>query len=133
MSDREPRPPAYGSPPIDWREFDPRRFGPGHPHAWTAWLMFTPLYMGACLLFDFLPREGPPQFRYAGSDPAATAFNLGWPLALAIYDPRHGFHLGPLAWPTFAVQLLLYAAGTCVVWVRQRTANRIPPPGSDTP
>ena len=88
-----------------------------------------PLYVGACLFFDFLPRQGPPWFRYAGSDPSVPVFNLGWPLVTAIYHPGPGFFLGPLAWPVFATQAVLYAVATALVAWRQRTGSHRP--GSD--
>ena len=94
--------------------------GPPHPHAWTLWLMATPLLMGAALFFDFFPREGPPAFGPPAAPGDPPVFNFGWPVVTSLYAPNRGFRLGPLAWPTFLAQLLLYAAGTVLVWVRQR-------------
>ena len=85
---------------------------PLHPHAWTVWLLLTPIAVGACLFFDFVPREGPD-----------GAYRLGWPLVVAEYAPREGLRLRGWAWPTFLVQILLYAAATGVVAVRQRFAD----------
>jgi hypothetical protein len=58
---------------------------------------------------DFLPRYGPPDFRYTGSDSAVYVWNLGWPLAEFMYDSRSGFHDGPMA------VLLLFLQATVLV------------------
>ena len=63
-----------------------------------------------------LPRDRPaPAFRagrvsrYSGSDPTTMVWNLGWPLALAIYDPRSGLHMGPSVYLVPPAQLLILA------------------------
>ena len=62
----------------------------------SRWLNFAwAAFVAVCLVFDFLPRHGPPAFRYTGSDPAVAVWNLGWPSTWFIYDPRHGFQIGP--------------------------------------
>jgi len=38
------------------------------------------------LLMDLFPKRGPADWRYTGSDPARTVLNLGYPLAVVIYD-----------------------------------------------
>lgn len=106
----ESPPPAPVRPPTAKPLF---RF---HPHTWTLWLMATPLLMGAALFFDFFPREGPPAFESPGRTGDAPVFNLGWPIVTSLYAPNAGFHLGPLAWPVFLAQFLLYLAATGVVW-----------------
>jgi hypothetical protein len=68
------------------------------------------LLIGACLLVDFFPRFGPPDFRYTGSDPATHVWNLGWPLATAIYDQRSGMHVGPLAYVLVPIEIVVLAA-----------------------
>lgn len=47
-------------------------------------------------IVNFLPHHGPPAFRYTGSDPSRDVWNFGWPIVMLIYDPRSGFHEGPL-------------------------------------
>ena len=104
-----------------------------HPHTWTVWMMATPLLMGVALFFDFFPREGPPAFDVGAVTGKTPVFNLGWPIVTSAYVPSEGFRLGPLAWPVFLAQLLLYAACTGVVWAWRHAANRTLPEGSDTP
>jgi len=67
------------------------------------------LFVAACLVADLFPWRGPPDFRYTGSDPTISVWNLGWPLATAIYDSRNGFHVGPWAYIAGAAQLSLFA------------------------
>ena len=43
-------------------------------------------FVALCGVVDFFPREGAPDFRYTGSDPAQVVLYLGYPLALFIYD-----------------------------------------------
>jgi hypothetical protein len=63
--------------------------------------------VAVCVVVDFFPRFGPPDFRYTGSDPATHVWNLGWPLAEAIYDHRSGFHVGPLGVVVFSIQTVV--------------------------
>jgi|GEM_PF-3146864 len=78
-----------------------------------------PLLM--CGMIDFLPHFGAPHFRYTGSDPALPVWNIGWPLALFVFDPRNGFHVGPIAVPVLGGQVGVL--GT--LWlVRNRSSRR---------
>ena len=104
-----------------------------HPHTWTLWLMATPLLMGAALFFDFFPRQGPPRFDLGEATGSGEVFNLGWPVVTAAYVPNGGFQFGPLAGPVFAVQGLLYLAGTAAVWVWQRATLRSSQPMPEKP
>ena len=61
----------------------------------------------ACALLDFVPRHGAPEFRYTGSDPAQQVWNLGWPVALTIYDSRSGIHIGPFLYAVVPFQVVL--------------------------
>lgn len=70
------------------------------------------LLIGACLLTNFVPHRGPPQFRYTGSDPDRPVWNLGWPLVIAIYDPQSGLHAGPFAPVLIPIESLALAAMT---------------------
>lgn len=83
------------------------------------WKAAAIAFVLACLIVDFLPRHGPPHFRYTGSDPHYAVWNLGWPLALFIYDPRNAFHIGPFAYIVLPFQLVIVAA-ILVVVVRRR-------------
>ncbi|NNJ24628.1 hypothetical protein [Alienimonas chondri] len=94
-----------------------------HPHTWTLWMMATPLLMGIALFFDFFPRLGSPAFDAAGVPTGEPVYNLGFPLVTALYAPNVGFRLGPLGWPVFATQFLLYLACTGVVWAWQHAAK----------
>ena len=58
-------------------------------------------------VLKFLPRIKMPGFRYTGDDPAMAVWNFGWPLAIAIYDPRNGFHVGPLTLLVVPVELMV--------------------------
>ena len=73
------------------------------------------LYVLGCLAIDLFPSYGPPQFRYPGSDPQTLVWNLGWPLAEFIYDPRSGLHTGPTALPIMTLQVVLLLLGI-VAW-----------------
>ena len=66
-------------------------------------------FVAVCLAIDLLPHSGPAEFRYSGSDPTTMVWNLGWPLALAIYDPRSGLHMGPSVYLVPPAQLLILA------------------------
>jgi len=76
-----------------------------------------------CLLIDFLPRHASPDFRYTGSDPAVAVWNLGWPLALFIYDPKHGFQVGPFAYLMLPFQFVVLAVGVIVIAAVRRLHN----------
>src|SRR5688500_1919301 len=80
----------------------------------------------ACLIVDFLPRHGPPHFRYTGSDPTSHVWNLGWPLALFVYDPRSGLHVGPFAYVVLPFELFLAAGSLVVVAVRRLRNTPVP-------
>ncbi len=62
--------------------------------AW--WPLVVMLHLGISAILAFFPRFGPPDFRYTGSDPSHAVWNLGWPLASMIHDPRSGLHISPL-------------------------------------
>jgi hypothetical protein len=80
----------------------------------VLWFATIGLYFVACLAMDLLPRHGPPDFRYTGSDPAVAVWNLGWPLAEFIYDPRTGLHIGPTAVPLLVLQVVVLVFGVAV-------------------
>ena len=85
------------------------------------WIVICLLYICFCLVIDFYPRFAPPDFRYTGSDSSAEVLNLGWPMALTIYDPRSGWHAGPLALLVVGHQLfMLFAAVSVVVFNKMR-------------
>lgn len=69
----------------------------------------------ACLVVDLFPHHGPPHFRYTGSDPAYSVWNLGWPLAMFIYDPRSGLHVGPTVYFVLLFQLLVVIGGLAAI------------------
>jgi hypothetical protein len=81
------------------------------------WKTIASLFVVLCLLTDFFPYHGPPQFRYTGSNPSFAVWNFGWPLATAIYDSRNGFHIGPIAYLILPLQCVLMAAGIVVIEV----------------
>jgi hypothetical protein len=86
------------------------------------WLKVTAVALAAiCLLVDFLPRHAAPEFRYTGSDPAIPVWNLGWPGALFIYDPKHGFQVGPFAYVMLPLQFFVLAVGL-IIFRRRATA-----------
>ena len=80
------------------------------------WLRPGRLVIYAAIVFlivDFLPEIRPPDFRYNGSDPERPVYNIGWPVALVIYDPLHGLNIGPWLFielpPQVCILLLLHA------------------------
>ena len=75
------------------------------------WQRAAVVFVIACVVIDLFPRYGSPYFRYTGSDPAHEVWNIGWPMALAIYDWRSGIQLGPFLYlvvPFQAVLVLLF-------------------------
>jgi hypothetical protein len=80
-------------------------------------------FVAICLAIDLFPHSGPPEFRYNGSDPTATVWNLGWPLALAIYDPQSGLHMGPLVYLVLPVQMLILIVATILVAAVSRAVD----------
>ena len=62
------------------------------------WTLVT--WFIAFTLFALFPHFGAPHFRYAGSTPDQHVWNLGWPLATCIYDPKTSPHLfvSPMAY-----------------------------------
>lgn len=85
-----------------------------------VWKAAVLVFVLACVAMNFFPHYGPPHFRYTGSDPAHEVWNLGWPLALFIYDPANGFHIGPSASIVLPAQLLILATIWGVVAIRRR-------------
>src|ERR1044072_2695589 len=60
----------------------------------------------AFVVMNFLPIRGKPQFKYEGSGSAEQVWNIGWPVAPAIYDARDGFHFHPTPWFLLPWQVL---------------------------
>jgi hypothetical protein len=87
------------------------------------WKLVGALSVAAVLLIDFFPHFGPPQFRYAGSDPQAHVWNLGWPVATLIYDQRSGMHAGPFFYVLIPIEVGVVAVASLVFSIRRR-ANR---------
>lgn len=75
------------------------------------WLAAAAFFAVICAMVDCWPHHGPPHFRYTGSDPARSVWNIGWPLAMAIHDPQSGLHIGPVAYVAVAAQGTLFVAG----------------------
>lgn len=61
------------------------------------------------LVVSLFPTFGAPHFRYTGSDPNRDVWNLGFPLAVVIYDPAMPPHVfyGPEAF----VVVMIFAFG----------------------
>ena len=95
-------------------------------HSRWHWKSVVVAIVVVCLIVDLLPHHGAPDFRYTGSDPAHAVWDLGWPLALFIYDPRSGLHVSPMACVMLLFQLLLVA----VILVVTRRAKNTPNPGA---
>jgi ABC-type cobalt transport system substrate-binding protein len=81
----------------------------------------------ACLALDFFPSDGPPQFRYAGSDPSEPVWNFGWPLATVMWDPAQGLQIGPFAYLLFSLQLLIGVAVITIIAIRDIARARVAP------
>lgn len=83
-------------------------------------------YFALCLFVNLFPAYGPPNFRYTGSDPSVHVWNLGWPLATAIYDPRSGFHYAPEAFFLVAYEIMVLFVGVffAVLRVLQRSRTQ---------
>jgi len=93
-----------------------KRMSSSHHRWWQAALA---LYLVACTALDLFPRYQLPEFRYTGSDPTQAVWSLGWPFALAVYDPHHGFFVGPFTYLVVPFQLgLLVFAFLLVLFVR---------------
>jgi hypothetical protein len=93
------------------------------------WLIGLGVYAGLCFVLGFFPTYGSPHFRYTGSDPSVEVWNLGWPVATIIWDPRTGLHVGPFAYVLFPILILVGIAaivfvGLCLSAVSSRTSCR---------
>jgi hypothetical protein len=77
----------------------------------------------AFAVMDLFPRHGAPDFRYTGSDPAYHVWNLGWPLALAIYDSRSGIHIGPFLYVVVPVQAVVVSLIAAAAFVFRKRHN----------
>jgi hypothetical protein len=77
-------------------------------------------YIVSCIVTDLFPTYGPPFFRYTGADPSFHVWNLGWPLALAIYDTRSGLHLGLFLYLVLPVQMMIALLATVAVAIRNK-------------
>src|SRR5438105_10669701 len=88
------------------------------------WRLLVAGYIIACGLVDGLPSYGPPFFRYTGSDPSLRVWNLGWPLALGIFDPMSGLHLGPFLYVILPVQAMVavFIGIVIALWNRHNPA-----------
>ena len=107
----------------------PRTATPTTPAIRRLWLLAAALYLVVCATLDLFPRHGPPEFRYTGSDPAVAVWNLGWPIAQFIYDPRLGLQVGPTAWLVVDFQCLVFASGVAATlalrwFIRRRRIGR---------
>ena len=88
-------------------------------------LMAICAYPLICAILDFLPHHGPPEFRYTGSDPARPVWNLGWPLAQFIYDPRYGLQIDPTAFALISAQCVLFLfCAVLVIFILRRHRRR---------
>ncbi len=85
---------------------------------------FVSLLIAAILVLDFFPHHGPPHFRYTGSDPGRHVFNIGWPMALFIYDPQTGVHVGPFAYALIPGQVVVLAIVVVALVITRRIRNR---------
>ena len=74
----------------------------------NRWRLACVAYVVCCALVDLFPWFGGPFFRYMGSDPSVHVWNLGWPLALFIFDSRSGLHVGPFVGPMFGLQVVVF-------------------------
>ena len=81
----------------------------------TAIAMFVLI----CLIVDLCPRYGRPDFRYTGSDPANAVWNIGWPVALFIYDAQCGWQIGPFAVLVLPFQFVVLLTGLMVTALRR--------------
>jgi len=102
------------------------QYGDSPNPARKRWKILTAVFVIACLVMDFFPRYGVPDFRYTGSDPLYAVWNLGWPFALTIYDSRNGFHAGPLVFLVAPFQFFVLSVGWFVALAIRWLRN--PPP-----
>jgi len=100
------------------------------PRAWylphrRTWVVLFVIVL-VCLVMDLVPRQGPPDFRYTGSDPERTVTNIGWPLGLFIYDGDVSPHWfgGPFAYIIPPVQMVVALVVSVVVEVVRRMGTR---------
>ena len=73
------------------------------------WTILLAVYITVCIVLNFYPTYGRPHFRYTGSDPSIAVWNIGWPLAIMIYDSNSGIHVGPFAYVLFPLELIILA------------------------
>lgn len=76
--------------------------------SFRLWLFWVLAYWVVCLFIDLCPTHGPPHFRYNGSDPSHEVWNIGWPLALFIWDDRFGLLTSPFSVIMIGGQVLVF-------------------------
>ena len=76
------------------------------------------------VVMDLFPWRGAPYFRYTGSDPGYPVWNLGWPLALTIYDSRSGIHIGPFVYLVFPFQAVVVSLVAAAAFLLRKRHNR---------
>src|SRR5437899_6722755 len=96
----------------------PMRDRPG-----LIWWRIAIACLVAFIAMDLFPWHGAPFFRYTGSDPAYPVWNLGWPLALAIYDSRSGIHMGPFLYAVVPFQALVLSLIAAAAFLLRKRHN----------
>lgn len=95
----------------------------------NIWKIACGVYIAICAIIDFLPSYGAPHFRYTGSDPDIQVWNIGYPLAFFIYDPKFGLQIAPIAFPVIGLQVILFClvAGVHLTIRKGRTPSPTEP------
>ncbi|MGB4929496.1 MAG: hypothetical protein WBP43_05975 [Chitinophagales bacterium] len=77
---------------------------------WLKWLIIFLAIIFA--IIDFYPEFNVPQFRYTGSDPNHFVWNIGYPLALFIFDNENSpfIFAGPVFFIALPIQILIIMA-----------------------
>lgn len=90
------------------------------------WVIFLAAYVTVCLVIDFYPIYGRPNFRYTGSDPSIEVWNIGWPLSTMIYDDSSGIHISPFAYVLFLLELTILALSYALIMLLRLLLKHFP-------
>ncbi|MFO1485095.1 MAG: hypothetical protein U1F71_17175 [Verrucomicrobiaceae bacterium] len=90
----------------------------------TGQLILLLFLTAVFIVIDFWPTYGTPFFRYTGSNPDESVWNLGFPIAWFIYDdntpPNWFMSPSRVVYGLIGAQAVILLAGTLLPWLLRR-------------